>query len=180
MRRLTAKAPSAGGARKHNEQHNQDEHSDGHNDAHNGSDIQAAARRLAGRTDAHLVVCGAQLIARAQIVCLGCVLQSEPSNGQRHVVLIVANVLWLVGRVACVAATLLNDGAIDGPLDSWWRAGPDGNVHDGSVLQVEAVHRGFGLVNWGIYRERRSILIMVKLYKLYSKFLSHLHRTLMM
>lgn len=150
--RLTAKAPSAGGARKHNEQYNQDEHSDGHNDAHNGSDIQAAAWWLAGRADAHLVVGGAQFIAGAQIVCLGGVLQGEPSNGQRHVVLIVTNVLWLVGRVASVAATLLDDGAIDGPFDSWWRAGADGDVHDGSVLQVEAVHRGFGLVNGGVYR----------------------------
>lgn len=148
---LTAETPPAGGASKQNQQDDQDQNGNCHNNANNSGNIQVAARRLARRADAHLIVVEAQLVGGPQGVGLGGVLQRQSGNGQGHVVLVVAEVLWLVGRVPSVAATLSDDGSIDGPLDLGLWAGPDGNVHDGSVVQIQAVDRGvFILVDRGI------------------------------
>jgi len=48
---------------------------------------------------------------------------------------------------------LSHNRSIDGPFDLGLRTGPDGDVHDGSVLEVKSVHSGIWLVDGGIWGE---------------------------
>lgn len=125
-----------------------------------------------------MIVGGAQLVAGAQIVRLGGILQREAGNDQRHVVLIVHDVLWLERGVASVPVALLDHSAIDGPFDSWRRAGTDGDVHDGSVIQIQAIDGGFGLMNGRICGQESKVVALGA--RLIRQQPVYLHRTLMM